>query len=455
MKKTIFLFALAFMAFLGAKAQLPCNANFTYVVSPSGIVTFTGTPSAPSATYTWFFGNGTSGSGMNTTAFYNAPGSYTVCLIVQDSSVLSPCIDSNCVTITIGSSTGGCQANFYAYPDSLGAMYQYSVNNMSTGSPLSYIWNWGDGSAFSNGPNPTHIYPGPGTYNLCLYIDNGAGCLDTFCQTITVNSVSFCDAQFSMTPDNSPSALPFTFNTVNSSTGTGLTYTWVWGDGSPNSTGLNPSHVYPAAGTYTACLFISNSSGCSDSSCITVTATTGSTGCMASFAIAPDTSFGAPAHTYIGYNTSTGTGLQYLWTWGDGTSSTGAYPSHTYAAAGNYTICLVVSGTGCVDSFCMTTYLAKTEAMVTVNFQAPSGLNDIVKGQAGIYPNPADKELYIMGDKAMTYSVEIYNLNGMRVLSTTAKGNEKINILSLPANYYMVRIADREGKQQFAKFMKK
>jgi hypothetical protein len=71
-----------------------------------------------------------------------------------------------------------------------------------------------------------------------------------------------------------------------------------------------------------------------------------------------------------------------------------------------------------------------------------------------LYPNPADDKLFIIGDSKTTYQVEIFNVNGAKLFSTTAKGNQAIDINTLPVNLYMVKISDAEGKSQFAKFMK-
>jgi len=43
---------------------------------------------------------------------------------------------------------------------------------------------------------------------------------------------------------------------------------------------------------------------------------------------------------------STGTGLTYAWTFGDGSTSTAQKPQHTYSAAGSYKVKLIVSGAG-------------------------------------------------------------------------------------------------------------
>ncbi len=358
------------LAAFNSNAQMPCNASFTYTVAPSGIVTFasTSTSIGSSQTFNWSFGNGTAGYGTTVTCAYNTPGIYTVCLTVEDSSILGPCID-------------------------------------------------------------------------------------TVCQSVTITGVAPCAADFSFVSNTS--GAPNTYDFTNLSTGTGgLTYLWFWNDGSPYDTSANPTHTFPTAGPYVVSLSVTSTTGCTDSTWQTVPNST-SNPCSASFYVYPDTSFGAPPSTYIGINSSTGVGLNYTWIWGDGSANgSGPYPSHTYPSPGTYTICLVVSGVGCVDSFCMAAAINKTSAMYSINFQAPAGLGGVEKTQATLYPNPADDRLFIKGDSKTIYQVEVFNVNGVKMMSASAKGNQAIDITSLPVNLYMVKVSDANGKSEYAKFMK-
>src|SRR6185295_11018686 len=90
-------------------------------------------------------------------------------------------------------------------------------------------------------------------------------------------------------------------------------------------------------------------------------------GCQANFYLTPDTLI---PHHYWAINQASGSGpLDYLWSWGDGTYDSIAYPSHIYADSGFYTICLTIhDSTGCTDSIC-----------IDYNIQKISRENTIVK----------------------------------------------------------------------------
>ena len=105
------------------------------------------------------------------------------------------------------------------------------------------------------------------------------------------------------------------------------------------STSLTPSHVYANPGTYTATLTAEDSAGDSGNSSTVVTVND----------VAPTVTLSdAPATVGVPVNfTASATdispvvqaaGFTYNWNFGDGTAGTGATPSHTYLAAGTYTV---------------------------------------------------------------------------------------------------------------------
>ncbi len=81
----------------------------------------------------------------------------------------------------------------------------------------------------------------------------------------------------------------------------------------------------------------------------------------ASAATLPQADPGGPYSAYLGNAiqfdgaASSGVGLTYRWTFGDGTSATGAQPVKTYAAAGTYTVALTVTDSAGDQSVAATT----------------------------------------------------------------------------------------------------
>ena len=87
-----------------------------------------------------------------------------------------------------------------AFGYSIGPNYAVTFTDNSTSNPgdvLSWNWDFGDPPSGVNNTstlqNPTHIYPGPGTYIVCLYLSaimsNGLPCHDTLCIDLIINPV--------------------------------------------------------------------------------------------------------------------------------------------------------------------------------------------------------------------------------------------------------------------------
>ena len=60
----------------------------------------------------------------------------------------------------------------------------------STGSPISWSWNFGDGTPNSSEISPTHTYTTPGTYNANLTVSNANGSSSPKTETIIVTQTS-------------------------------------------------------------------------------------------------------------------------------------------------------------------------------------------------------------------------------------------------------------------------
>ncbi|MFM2048378.1 MAG: hypothetical protein RI955_926 [Bacteroidota bacterium] len=203
-------------------------------------------------------------------------------------------------------------------------------------------------------------------------------------------------------------------------------------------------------GTYHVCIYIQDSVNlsCVDSFCQTITIGNTLPSCVTSFSIWPDS---VTAGVYYGANNSTtnGTNPVYTWYWGDGSTSTGAYPTHTYAGSGTYNICLAMTATvgsaTCSDSTCLNQVVARMKggnAIHTISIldpNAPNGINNLVAtSKLSVYPNPASSELNIdvKGEKIET--IKITAING-QIMNSSFVAN-KINISNLTPSVYFVEV---------------
>ena len=158
-------------------------------------------------------------------------------------------------------------------------------------------------------------------------------------------------ANFSATPTSGTAPLAVSF--TDTSTGNITNRTWTFGDGS-NGSGQTALKSYTNPGTYTVSLTVTGPGG-SD----TIT----KTGLVSVTAAAPVANFSASttsgsAPMTVNFNdTSGGNITSRSWNFGDGSTSTTQNPSHTYDAAGTYTVALTVTGPGGSNTKTRTDYI--------------------------------------------------------------------------------------------------
>ena len=123
-----------------------------------------------------------------------------------------------------------------------------------------------------------------------------------------------------------------------------LTYAWNYGNGT--GSGPLPTRTYTSANTYSVTLTVTDEWGIA-SAPVTKTVTIG----IPTDNVAPVPVINPPACSALVCNISgvgsadanTGDTFGYMWNFGDGTTSTSTSPSHTFPAAGNYTVTLTVT----------------------------------------------------------------------------------------------------------------
>ena len=123
-------------------------------------------------------------------------------------------------------------------------------------------------------------------------------------------------------------------------------YSWNFGDGSAASTTQSPSHIYTAAGSYTATLTVTDAASPAHVTTSTQAITVSGTGSpLSATAAGTPTSGQIPLTTNFTGSAAGGTPpYAYSWNFGDGSAaSTTQNPSHTYASVGSYTATLTVT----------------------------------------------------------------------------------------------------------------
>ncbi len=263
---------------------------------------------------------------------------------------------SNDVSATVPYSTP--VASFSASATMGAAPLAINFLNSSTGTITSYAWTFGDGGT-STLAAPSHSYAAAGVYTVSLTVTGPGGSnTQTRNNYVTVTTAAPV-AQFTGSPVSG--TFPLTVNFSNTSTGTITSYAWTFGDGG-TSTLAAPSHSYAAAGVYTVKLTVTGPGGSNTQTRNNyVTVTTPAP--VAQFTGSP-VSGTFPLMVNFS-NTSTGSITSYAWTFGDGGTSTVAAPSHSYAAAGVYTVSLTVTGPGGSNTLTRNNYVSVASILDT------------------------------------------------------------------------------------------
>jgi PKD repeat protein len=302
----------------------------------------TSTPVASSAK--WDFGDGTFSSSINPVKIFPDTGNYNVKMIAG----IGTCKDSVTKSIQVVSRS---KADFTATPTiSCKAPLIVSFKN-STSSGGTFSWDFGDGSN-SALANPSHTYLKEGFYSVKLVFTNAAGCADSIEKRdfvrIKAPLISIDDL-----PQKGCAPLVHTFTATVNSIEPIIKYTWLFGDGTTSDL-QNPTHTYITPGAYTVSLVYTTASGCMD----TVKEINGIL-----VGAKPKVNFSASprdvcASVKIKFSDlSDGNPNEWLWLFGDGSTSEVKNPEHQYSDSGYFPITLIAINNGCADTLIVPKYI--------------------------------------------------------------------------------------------------
>jgi len=315
-----------------------CVGSPTYFTVDSTI-----TNAATVANWDWNFGDGTYSTFKNPVHTYAGSGIYPVTLTIKD-------IFGHIVFVTHFITIQKLPVpNFeFTAPDcSIDSIQFTDLSNPETGYISARIWNFDDGSVvdtifFPGDPNPKHVFPNPGTFNVTLSVMNTDMCVNQVSLPVTVPSNPVADF-FSMGECEDQLVK---FKDVSSPNGAVNIVDWDWNFGDPTS-GINnvsntkdPSHTFNNDGTYSVKLVVTNFNGCTDTLLKQVVINphplvefTHTIICLGEpVFFNPDPSI-----------TNLPSIASWQWDFGDGNMSYASNPDHAYWVSGDYPVTLTVT----------------------------------------------------------------------------------------------------------------
>ena len=231
------------------------------------------------------------------------------------------------------------------------------ISKSTSAGPWEYQWDFGDGTASSD-PNVTsHTYDTYGTYTVTLTVSN-SDCNETVSRNVRINPIPPI-LGFDYFPP--VGCAPHTVTFVNRSRYADPTsYVWKFGTNEGTSRAVDPDYTYQRPGLYSVTLSATNELGdtvrLTKELIIEVLDNP-----VSQFAVYPTTPINVSAEILYTDNRSRNA-TEYLWDFGDGTTSTEPEPQHLYSREGTFSISLIArNGNGCADTTVV------TSAVTTVN----------------------------------------------------------------------------------------
>jgi PKD repeat protein len=244
------------------------KADFMFVAGEDNTVAFTNQSLGENLSYIWNFNDGTEPSKeKNPVHTFADPGYYYVCLTVFQADNNRQ--DTYCEKIFAGTDT----------KDQCLARFEYALSNnkqdihcwdRSFGNPDEWKWTYNNGSPDTD-PNPWWHTDVPAYVKVHQWIRNSVTeCRDDAFALVNMGLEARLKAGFGHVPGdtNNKKADTYPIDFVGISLGDAGKLKWDFGDGTYDSTTINPTHHYSAPGPYTVCLTITNTStGEEDTDC--------------------------------------------------------------------------------------------------------------------------------------------------------------------------------------------
>ena len=167
----------------------PISASFTLSPSsPSGgqSVSFTASASGgtPPYSYSWSYGDGSTGTGLQSTHIYSVDGTYQVTLTVEDSQGNT---GTGVEPAVVGTSPLLDGFTYSPTGPQPGENINFTASARGGTPPYSYSWDFGNGASVT-GASATHSYPKAGSYTVTLTVMDSTNHSNNTSQDLTIYS---------------------------------------------------------------------------------------------------------------------------------------------------------------------------------------------------------------------------------------------------------------------------
>lgn len=216
------------------------------------------------SSWAWDFGDGNNSTLGSPSHSYAGPGTYSVSLTVVD---VNGCSDTEVQNHTVHP----LPVVDFSFQDVCDGE-TVSFSDLSSANPVSWVWDFGDGSPISTLQNPNHVFPAPGIYTVDLTVTSNQNCSSSASRTVTIHPNPVADFSANAACYNDTSRF-----TDLSSILSGNIVSWTWDLGDGNSSNLpSPTHVYSQPGQFPVTLTVISDQGCTDqhTQLVTVSAAT-------------------------------------------------------------------------------------------------------------------------------------------------------------------------------------
>ena len=284
--------------------------------------------------YDWDFGDGNADNSLNPCHTFTESGRHAVSLRAVDDNGCASEQDSLHILVFEEPEAA------FALPEEVLCGYPQTVqlSNYSVGAN-SFEWSLNQGMA-SNLTTPSVTFPQPGEYEIELRVTNAFGCEDLMINQIEVMPQPLAD--FGAFYDNGCVPADVVFDNFSTEADS---YFWLFGNGE-RSEEANPTHRFFEAGNYDVTLIVGHEGLCFDTLTLEQA--------VEMFA-APEAAFTweNPSEEYLGlvqFRNESTNAAEFLWDFGDGTTSEEVEPLHDFQVNGSWwTSLLVTAENGCTD----------------------------------------------------------------------------------------------------------